>query len=296
MAEYCLPLDVLAKVDPTFTDAEEDFDYNTSYDEVVELIREDVVDASSEFDERTRNPHRLTREYHQYHDANVKGGMGLAKVWLDHRNVLPFDPDEGDSIEVRVGRTEWRDLTAETNLWELNERKGILRLFIRSRGTVKRRWWAVEDNGVRVTYRHGAWGHNRTAAAQSELSEAAQTDDSDIAVEHPDRFVGGTRTVLVGDEYMSVRAAPGDDRLTVESRGRRRTTESGHDAGEAVHYCPETIRSAVAARAAHKSTVVDNELDVRTDSSDSPRPSDKMEEWQREWETALGKYTEATSL
>jgi len=82
-----------------------------------------------------------------------------------------------------------------------------------------------------------------------------------------------------------------NDEIEIVSRGVRYTEDVEHDSGTTIHFCPLDVRDAVAAMGAVEllrtdaftEAAYDGDLDV----------SDKTEQWTDEYESAVGRYTDA---
>ena len=70
-----------------------------------------------------------------------------------------MDPDEGDTLEVRVGRDRWRDVTdQEGRRWDLDYQIGRLHLY---RRLIRRAWFDDPTKRIlRITYRYGPLGED----------------------------------------------------------------------------------------------------------------------------------------
>lgn len=303
---YCLPVDVLRRYDPTTTqrDLRNEELFELAPDE--EIFRTEIEDASSEFDSRTGNAQRLKRvgrgQTHEYHDADLRRYQGGVKVYLNHRNVLPIDSAEGDSIELRTNRDSWRDITDTTDRWRLANTDGVLQIFTRRARVAGRHHPSLLHDNVRISYRYGALGGERDRPGQTTLDGDLGADASTIAVANADRLPH-SGTVMVGDhyggdgEYVQYRGIDRDNNeLTNASRGARGTFNNSHSDGGVVHYCPLEIRKAVAGRVAAEFTRSDNYVTNLVDSNESVSHGDKIETWTTEWQDILGRYSEAMLL
>lgn len=311
-AVYCLPVDVLRKFDPTLSrTALEDDDLWGDVD--LEKVRAEIEDASSEFDDATDNPQRLTfmgrggTESYEYHDAELRRYQGGVKVFLRHRNVLPFDSTEGDVIEIRTGRDNWRDITDDTDRYRLNSPEGILQIFTRRVSIVGRNRRSMVSDNVRVKYRYGALGAGQDRPGQTVLSTDIQGGDTTIPVDEPTRLPREATGIIAAapgqrgaagtgspPEYIHWSSADDDaGELLNVARGLRGTDGNSHSAGRAVHYCRMDIRKAVAGRVAVEMVRSDDIAANLATPDDNISHSDRIEQWNEDWETILGKFSEA---
>jgi len=302
---YAHPVDVLRRFDSSL-DAE-DFQGGTGdllgggdLDDIWARLRSvsqdwDTDTGTALRERRTGSPGAPRTYEHQ--DADRTQGFPL-RVELDHDDVVPLDPDEGDVFEIRTGRDTWEDITAgEGDEWVLLHESGDLKIFDL---LVRRVWWeAPDERYLRASYRYGALGGSAKRGGQTELTSSATESTSTLSVEDASRLPGDGGTVLVTEpspqgmtgEYVAVTDIDHEaDELTV-SRGRHRTPAASHDAGAIVHYCPMDVRDAVAAQAAAELVRYDLSLQ-RTDSDDSAiSPSRKLDDWEAEYESAKADYS-----
>lgn len=91
------------------------------------------------------------------HDSRDVLNQRPVSVRLDQNHILPIDPNEGDTIEVREGRDGWRDITdGEGKRWDLDYSPGQLTIYRRH---IRR--LPLDDprkRFVRLTYRYGPLG------------------------------------------------------------------------------------------------------------------------------------------
>lgn len=298
-SQYCHVVDVLRKFNPQLTEGSLDSGtYIGNAD--VEQIRARVESVCSEFEDETGRAFRLRREgvpnnpdTYEY-PTHSAGKRNPLRVRLNGRDVLPLNPDEGDSLEVRVGRTSWRDVTGlEPRRYELENRTGRLTLYRRRLPTL----WAGDGRHVRISYRHGALGGRRKSGGQTTLASSATDATTSLDVADAGRLPA-TGVLLIGnDEYVRLQSVDYDtDTLTVE-RGTRATTAAAHDADVPVHYCPERIRDAVAGRTAQELVRYDDWVEeiIETD-ADAVGAKEKIDGWQQEWEDTLARHSRVRSI
>lgn len=289
---YCLPQDVLRKFDPTLTVSE--VAEGELGPDGLENIRVHIQEVEAILENTTGHAWRLTRvgrepALFEHHEANLYRYQNGLKLYLDHRDVLPFDATEGDAIQVRSGNS-WTDITEQAN-WELDPSLGILYI------DGARRWLRGRrrDRAVRVSYRYGGLGGNRLRGGQSALTDAAGQQDTTLTVDDPLRLPSDGLLLVGGKEYVNATSVASDGTVAV-NRGVRNTAMASHDAGATVHYCPEDIRSAVAAKTAIELAMYDDHVERLMETRESMRPVDKIENWRKEWQSALEKRSEVKSV
>jgi len=302
---YALPVDVLRKFDPGLTQgslASNDLFGN----EDEELILSYIEAAERKFDSRTGHPYREQREgspgepyTYEKMDADFWRYQDGTRVWLDHWPVVPFDSAEGDTLEIRVGRNNWKDITdQEGSLFEANWPEGELTIYAaRYRGSWRN---ASFTNNIRVTYRYGAFGSDPDEGGQTELTSDTTGDGTDTTLDIADarRLPPAGILNLGGVEYAHLTERDlANDTITV-TRGVRYTdaSDSNLTSGDVVHYCPENIREAVAARAARELIKVDHIGDNLPTPDDDLTFSDLLEDLNSEWNEAIAENAEATLL
>jgi hypothetical protein len=160
---YALPVDVLRKFDPGLT--QEDLDANALFgNEDTELVRSYIEAAERKFDSRTGHPFRETREgvsgeprTYEKKDADFWKYQDGTKIWLDHYPAVPLNSAEGDALEIRTGRDNWRDVTDdEGTLHEDYWMEGTITSHAAQyRGTRRN---AALQNNIRTRHRYGAFG------------------------------------------------------------------------------------------------------------------------------------------
>lgn len=304
---YALPVDVLRKFDPTLigTGELDSNEYIGSPDDE-ELIRARIEGVESAFEDMTGMAYRERRlgspedpATWEYHDADFRRYQHGIKVWLDNHPVVPFDHDAGDRIELRRGRDRWVDLTPDTDDWEANYEDGWLRLYRHHLG-VAHRAQAWSERNIRVTYRYGALGGSRSRGGQTTLTADVDEAASTLSVANASRLPRSGLLLVTGtsgDEYVRFNTADEQaDELTGVTRGVRGTDAVSHTSGDTVHYCPVAIREAVAARAAVELLEYDDWVDQLVEATDGFATNQKVQEWNQEWRTTLGKHTDAKML
>jgi len=298
---YCHLVDVLRKFNPQLSESAIDLDDYIGYEDRAQ-IRARIDAVSDEFDQQTGTPMRLVRRgspgdprTYEYHDADRPDRRTFPlRVDLDGRDIVPLDPDAGDTLEVRQGRDDWDDITdGEGDEWWLDHETGDLKLF---QLLVSRVYWeAPDERYLRATYRHGALGGGRDRGGQTTLDSQADDTATNLSVADAARLPNGGGVMLLGagDDAEYVRVTDVDastDTLTV-SRGERATTATTHESGTPVHYCPLSVRDAVAAKAARELLRYEDWVDDLVEAGDGLGASDKMDAWQQAWQDALAKHS-----
>jgi len=294
---YAHPVDVLRKFNPQMNKATLDSrDFIGESD--LEKVTARIEGVEAEFESSTGRPLRLARvgeesrvETYETLSADLRRNQHGVKSWLYNRNVAPLDPEKGDRLLVRRGRDNWRDITGDTDRYELNSKKGYVRIYTRY-GTSHVRP-SLHDEYAKITYRYGALGGGRrNDAGETTLSAAAPEGETTLSVDN-ETMLPRRGVVKVDDEYVNV-VSRGDGTIDV-ARGTRGTTEKAHDAGDVVHYCPVDVREAVAAKAAIELQSYADWLNELVD-GDGMRIKDKLEEWNKDWDKVLQQYAEVRSF
>lgn len=294
-ARYVHVVDPLRKFNPSLTETNlqaDEYLGNADIDQVQALID----DASSAFDGRTQNPMRLARtgspgapETYEMHDVRGQGWKRPLTVDLDHQNVLPFEAAEGDALELRTGRDSWEDVTAAAgDEFALEPEKGELTLY---RWLINRvHWEHPGQRFLRTTYRHGALGGSRGRGGETTLSASATDSETTLSVTNAARLPG-SGVVLVGDsEYVRVTGVDYDtDELTV-TRGVRATTASSHSDGATVHFCPESVRDAIAGKVAADLVRFDDWTASIVDGDGGVSPERKLDDWVSTFDTVCARH------
>jgi hypothetical protein len=250
---YCLPIDVTRRFDPTITQDELDSnDYISVEDR--ETITARIEGVESDFEDHTGTALREVRVGSQgspgtYERLEAKQSWRFPVQYsLGHDNVLPIDSAAGDQIEVRTSRDSWRDITDdEGSRWVLvDNRRGKLEFYSRLQHTIQFRV-RPGVTFIRLTYRYGGLGGSPLEGGQTTLASSlsGSTTTSILDVEDAARLPNeGGVMLLGGDEYVRVtNVDTANDTVDIEKRGLRRTDEStSHSSGAVLHYCPMRVR------------------------------------------------------
>ncbi|UIO98894.1 hypothetical protein Hbl1158_10145 [Halobaculum sp. CBA1158] len=302
LAQYCHVVDVLRKFNPQLTESAIESDDYIGYSDLAQIqARIDAV--SSDFDDKTGRALRELRvgspgmpATYEYQDARNAGrGSRPIRVSLDHDNIIPLDPSTGDVFEVRTGKDSWRDITPYAgSKYSLNHRDGAVKIWQWLRQLI---WWgAPDDRYLRTSYRYGALGGDRSEGGQTTLASSATDSTTTLSVETAGRLPSTGLLLVANDEYVRIESVDHDaDELTVE-RGVRATTPAAHDAGDAVHYCPETVRDAIAGKVAEELLRYDDWVDELPEASSNLGGVKKTEAWEDEYDQALAKHSGVRKL
>lgn len=303
LAQYCHVVDVLRKFNPQLTETNLDNDDYIGYEDR-EQVRARIDAVSDDFDDQTRSPLRLVRtgspgapETYEHVGVEGSGKRAPLRASLAHRNVVPFDADAGDALEVRTSRDGWRDVTSLAgSKYTLDHRSGRLRLYNRLTNWIY--WDVPDDRYIRATYRHGALGGSRTDGGQTTLSSQAAQGATSLSVQNAARLPSSGVLLVGNDEYVRATSVDyGTDTVTVE-RGIRATTDQDHSSGAVVHYCPLNVRDAVAAKTARELLRYEDWVDelAFADASQQIGASEKAESWQDAYDSALAKHSAVRQL
>lgn len=301
---YALPVDVLRKFDPGVTQG--DLSSESLFgNEDLELVRSHIEGAERKFDERTGHPFREQRvgtpnepATYEKKDADFWRYQGGTRVWLEHYPVIPLDSTQGDVLEIRVGRDNWKDITDdEGTLYEANWLDGTITIYAaRYRGSWRN---AAFQNNIRASYRHGAFGSDPGEGGQTELASDTTGDGSDTVLDVKDASRLPPRGIvnLGGVEYAHMTNRDTANNTITVTRGVRQTDASKNlVSGDVVHYCPSNIRDAVAARAARELIKVDHIGDNLPTPDDDLSFTDLIKDLEREWSEAVAENAEAKML
>ena len=301
---YAHWVDVLRKYDPTLTESDLD---NNNYIGVNDrsTVRARIDAVCNEFEEKTGQAFRRLRigakdepTTLEYQEVEGKRLAPPLRLDLDFRQVHPFDSSEDDLLEIREGRDSWSDVTDEAgNEFTLDYREGSIKLY---RWLIEQIWWdAPDDRYVRASYRCGALGGDRRLGGQTTLSSDLASDTSTTAVDVADanRLPEAGPLLIGNDEYVRLTSTDrSTDTLTVD-RAVRATSTSSHSSGDPIHYCPEYLRDAVAAKTARELLRYEDWVDNLTGTPETAQgASDKMDDWQAQWEELLGRESEVRRL
>lgn len=147
-------------------------------------------------------------ETHDVHDAR---STRPTEVLLDNRRILPLDPEEGDTIEIRTRRDSWRDITdQEGRAWTLDYRTRTLTIYRRRISLTP--FDDPNKRFVRLTYRYGPLGED------VEISEDGVVESVPANVRDAVAAYAAMRLVLDDNNRRSV---PDDGQLS--DRGSKRS-------------------------------------------------------------------------
>jgi len=298
---YALPIDVVRRFNPQITESNlQDWSNNPKEaligHEDIDKIVSRVEGVKAKWDRNAR-PMRSVRVGSQ--DAPVyksaKGRGFPVHVYLDNRNVAPFDASQGDFTERRTGRDNWTDITNEEgSSWVADYREGTLTVYeLPGRGhlPVLRRY---RDRFIRLSYRTGAGGDYAHAGQTTLSAQLAQGATTTVSVADASRLPRTGGVMLVdGSEYIDVSDVDHSaDEITARARGVRATSDADRASGSTVHYCPMDVREAVAAKAAQELVRYDDWTDVLVDNGRAPEPERKLDDWEAEWQQTVAQYSD----
>jgi hypothetical protein len=298
---YSTPATVLRKFDPTLDEqtlAEESLFASDDREKIVSRIE----GVEGKLEDETGHAWRSVRVgapghrgSYESHDASFRRHQYGVRVWLDHREVVPIDPDAGDTLLLRTGRNSWRDVTdLEGQMWRANYPDGELKFHAIFRYASP--WRGGTDDSIRACYRYGGLGGSRDRGGETSLAASVTDSATTLSVTDAGRLPDRGILLVGGEEYVSLSASDyGSGELTV-TRGERGTSPAAHDAGTTVGYCPISIREAVAAKAAKELVLYDDMADNLAAPNDSVTHRDRLDAWEEEWTDALAKNAEARML
>jgi hypothetical protein len=260
-----------------------------------------VQAVSDRWDQTTGTPMRQIRvgspgapATYEQHDARGLDRTPPVRVSLAYSSIVPLDASEGDIIEVRVGRDEWEDITAEEgDEWILDEGRGELTLY---RYLIRRTYFErPSERFVRLSYRTGGLGGSRNRGGQTALDGDIAAGDMTLDVQNASRLPDAGVFLTIGTtnsrEYVRVTAVNYQANTVTVTRGERSTSDQSHSDGDPVLYVPASVREAVAAKAAVELVKdEDTELSVPDDGQVTSRKV-KADQWEADWEAAAAKHS-----
>lgn len=301
---YCLPIDVTRRFDPTLTQTDLSSNSYIGADDL-DTINAHIEGVENQFEDDTRTALREVRvgsvgtpATYEYLESK-RSFQFPTRYTLDHNNVIPFDSNEGDAIEVRTARDNWRDITAdEGTRWTLIEpRRGKLEFYSRLQHTIQFRV-RPGVQFIRLTYRHGALGGSPMEGGQTTLGQSvsAGATPTGVSVADASQLPNEGGTMLVnGTEYVRVtNVDAANDTVDIVERGIRRTDDqSAHSSGDVLHYCPMRVREAIAAKTATELARYENLVDLIVDAGDgSLSIGEKIDQWDQAYNRAVARYAQ----
>lgn len=302
-ALYALPVDVVRHFKGNATQS--DIDSNNiigSGDRA--KIRAHLDEAANEFEDITGKAYRLGRmgapgATETYESADVINVRTNPPLWatLTRRPVLPFDSNSNDTLEVRTGKDSWTDVTDQRgNEFTIENRTGRIKIYRRLFEWIY--WDARDDRYLRATYRYGALGGDQHEGGETTLDGSITNSDTSISVSNAARLPSNGIVSFGNSEYVRVTSVDySTDTLTV-SRGERATSAESHNDGDVVHYAPEGIRKAIAAKAAmelqqQQDWIADKLVDPDEQVVDG---TERLDRWESTWESALANNSDVKRL
>ena len=265
-----------------------------------------VQRASQMWDRSTGEPMRSIRtgsldrpETWEQHDVREVRGAPPVRINLDHGDIVPFDRDAGDRLEIRKGRDTFDDVTDEEgDTWVLDYRRGELKIyrFLIDRAVFER----AAQRFMRITYRHGGLGGDRNRGAETELTATVASDASTLPVAEASVFPQAPFSALVGargeQEVVEVTDVDTDaDELTV-IRGQEFTSASELTSEVTVQYTPSDVREAVASKATEQ-VIMNDDADLAVpDNGNLSSRAERAERLRDQWEETAAKYSGVRTL
>lgn len=300
---YCTPTDVVRKFDPTITQTDlqnNDFIGN----EDVQQLRARIDAVCGKLEDTIGKAYRLGREgatdapeTYEYASVDNEGTGVREPLWatLRYRPVLPFDPSEGDRLEVRSGKNDWDDITSEYgDEFVLDNRTGQLKLY---RYVINRIVWNVpDDRYVRACYRYGALGGSEHEGGQTTLDGSITDSATGVSVADAARLPAHGLVLIDNSEYARITGVDYQNDTLTLSRGEQVTDATAHDDGATVHYAPADVRDAVAGKVAQDPIVVEDFVSRLPETGEGLTDQAKIDQWQSEWEDLLASNTEVRKL
>ena len=265
-----------------------------------------VERASQKWDKSTGEPMRTIRtgsrdrpETWEQHDAREVRGAPPVRINLDHGDIVPFDRDAGDRLEIRKGRDTFDDVTDEEgDTWVLDYRRGELKIyrFLIDRAVFER----AAQRFMRITYRHGGLGGDRDRGAETATTASATPDATTLPVAEASVFPQAPFSALVGSrttqEVVEVTDVdPDTDELTV-ARGQEFTTPVTLSSGDTVQYTPADVREAVASKATEQVIMNDDADFAVPDNGNLSSRAERAERLRDEWEQTAATYAGVRTL
>jgi len=265
-----------------------------------------VERASQKWDRATGEPMRTIRtgsldrpETWEQHDVREVRGAPPVRINLDHGDIVPFDRDAGDRLEIRKGRDTFDDVTDEEgDTWVLDYRRGELKIyrFLIDRAVFER----AAQRFMRITYRHGGLGGDRNRGAEAETTAAVSGNtttlpvtDASVFPQAPFSALAGTRTEQEVLEVTAVDTTA--DELTVE-RGQEFTTAGDLPNGATVQYTPGDVREAVASKATEQ-VIMNDDADLAVpDNGNLSSRAERAERLRDEWQQVAAEYSGVRTL
>jgi hypothetical protein len=281
---YIAPLDGVRPLDPSFE--ANDFD-SRDFPFSQEQVRSIAEGVESEFERRTQKFTETATE--EKHEGIIRDN-GYT-VYLDHQDVLPFDPAKGDSFEVRNGpdADDFEDVTDDV---VLDENRGIVEVQ-RTLLSIRITWEGFGDTNqrFRVNYRYGS-GEDSGQTTLEEAITDADTTPLTVDVNNAETIPVNSR-VIIGDEYFFVAerdTEASQNTLTFEQRAIRGSAQNAHDSGDRVKFTAQDIRSAMSAKVAWYLVQSDDYLDVLSQGAESYSTSDRLSALDEQFEEGVSRY------
>lgn len=230
---------------------------------------------------------------------DAKGSPWPVNIYLDHNNIAPFDPAKGDFIATRTGRDQYTDITnQEGSAWTADYDKGVITIYRYPGAGQLPAFYHIRDQFVQISYRTTAGG-DQFRAGETTVTESVGSNDTDnFSVENASQLPRNGGVMLLGDgsipgaEYVTVDSVDhANDTIKITERSIRGTSNTSHDSGTRIHFCPMDVREAVAAKAAAELAMAEDFTEWLFD-GDVDRQT-RMDTYEEEWNNAIGRYTTA---
>jgi len=132
-----------------------------------EMVRKIIARKEEELDRRIGHTWKTKKITREIHDLPLLYTFGWGTpLFLQHRNILPFDSSQGDKIEVWKGASaEWEDIVNSTQWYHAEYEYG--KLFLR--GYI---FTILRKNRVRVTYRYGGENYAGDTTIPLDITDA----------------------------------------------------------------------------------------------------------------------------
>lgn len=283
--KYCLPIDVIRRVDSSIDQSNIGDNYSISVDP--SIIRTHIEGVENKFERRATEltDQSQTEELHE----GIERDFGWT-VYLDEQNAKPLDTNEGDLVEMRTGRdqNDWTDVTDDTFL---DAEQGVIevdRRFVRQSPV-----YPEETNyRFRVTYRYGATGDEAGETVTTGTVSDSTTPDFTLGVADAGQIPVGSVILVGADEYMFVTDRDtNNNTLTIGERAIRGTTAVSHSSDEEITFIPLDVRDAIAGQVASRLLRQDDFLDTLNEGAgDSIDTQQKVEDLEAEFESVVGLY------
>lgn len=298
-AYLCLPIDVVRKYNPQVKQDQIQGPYNTEADarasvlgseDDYELILSEIESTESILQNRLGHSYKMRSAGNPGNKRTwvtprkiirQTKSFAFPRFWVNwpHENIMPYDESKDDQFEIRTGNgsDDWDKLDEDD--FTLDEEDGTM---IVKRYRPLSEYYDHPGNSIRGCYRHGALGANDTMAGQTTVSEAVQTGTGTFTLEDAGHLPRFPQTFQIDGEYVRGEVDHANGEIELTARGRQGTTDTEHDSGSTIHYCPMDVRSAVASKVAI--WLANSSVKVDQIAGEGIDPESRMKTWKGEWE------------